>query len=76
MNAKWARVKKVCEDKGLTVARRGSEIIIKGPGVNDQFRCVRIGHKCCSGPNADVWGDYLNALNRAFGLKNSDFRKR
>ena len=76
MNAQWGRVKKVCEDNGLIVAKRGSEAVVKGTGRDGRFRMVVIGQKCCRGPSSEVWGDYLNALKRAFRLTNRDFRKR
>ena len=69
MNAKWRVVRQACLEHGLEVVSRGSEAVVKGPGIDGRFRTQVISHHCCRSPNADVGGDYIASLRRKFGVR-------
>lgn len=69
----WAKVRRACRAKGITVDNRGSEAKLLQILPNGRKICHILSHKCCKSKNSVVWPDHIAAIKRKFHLADADF---
>ncbi len=70
---KWMRIKKLAKKKGIEVLMgKGGERKLMGEGPDGKIHQVRIGHKCCNHPGAEVYRPYLDKLQNHFGWSDDE----
>lgn len=75
---KWFQVKRYFLRRGYEIRPSGGDKIIVAPQNKKGQRSrnmVRIGHKCCSQPAAELYDCYLSLIKRTFGVTRAEIIK-